>query len=742
MPKAVSLFFCPVAPLFFFFFFFFFPPSPFHWPLKMIDDAVLCEIEKFFRLPTLGLDAEQRRRSLLVLDHLPQMQALCGMGGDAAGGAVSRLAEEWRQSEAGSADLRRRFADSVIRTLAASPAMDVARTEEVVVSPPPASIGAPETVIVGDVVVAVRFVDPEYHALMSLLSPEHELQGRPDGVDEAQNGAAAPTTADDASGAATLALIPGESWADFFARVAGAHAHSANLAAVLARSPHFRARIFAALAVPIAPPPSSKPSLPTEDTASTDSAGRGVATGGDADNGVQRPALVAVLDAAVTRVLSLLPECPAGVALFPARVSLAEIVVVIRRTESTAGASAGTNGAEPGTTALTDLAAELAAACDGVVAGLPARVTTQSIVHVGDRHTIVRTSHGGPLALRCPRESFVRTAVAAGLADGAGSLRVTLTGTGNPRPHADRAGPGCLVRCGHPLLAVPGSSAPETEILVQVDCGRGTLMRLAAAGVAARDLHCILLTHLHWDHVSDLADLVMTAWLVGAGEQLKPLRIQGPVGTAAHVDRVLALLGDDAERRRVHSEKSSGPLVQVVEWRSPSIPAGAPPAPAPAPAPATVVVCATGTDLCPNPSTADPVVAARVTISACVVDHGPVEEAAAYRIDAWGRSVVVSGDTTECPALQHLATGAGTLVHEVLVPEEIKAASSKYIIPYHSTPEQVGRNAAAAGVQRIVLTHIIPAGTDSAVLRTRVAAAAGFSEDRVFVGTDLESWEV
>ncbi len=62
-------------------------------------------------------------------------------------------------------------------------------------------------------------------------------------------------------------------------------------------------------------------------------------------------------------------------------------------------------------------------------------------------------------------------------------MQITLLGTGSPIPDPTRAGPATLVR-----------SAGST---ILVDCGRGVLMRLAAAGVLPPPmLSAVLLTHL------------------------------------------------------------------------------------------------------------------------------------------------------------------------------------------------------------------------------------------------------
>ncbi|MDO8365103.1 MAG: ribonuclease Z, partial [Actinomycetota bacterium] len=58
-------------------------------------------------------------------------------------------------------------------------------------------------------------------------------------------------------------------------------------------------------------------------------------------------------------------------------------------------------------------------------------------------------------------------------------MRITLLGTGNPLPDPRRAGPSTLV------------TAEGLSVLV--DCGRGVLMRLAAAGVLPPMLDALLI---------------------------------------------------------------------------------------------------------------------------------------------------------------------------------------------------------------------------------------------------------
>ncbi|WP_310474501.1 MBL fold metallo-hydrolase, partial [Sandarakinorhabdus sp.] len=111
-----------------------------------------------------------------------------------------------------------------------------------------------------------------------------------------------------------------------------------------------------------------------------------------------------------------------------------------------------------------------------------------------------------------------------------------------------------------------------------------------------------------------------------------------------------------------------------------------------------------------------------LVITAFAVNHAPVAPAYGYRISCKGRTVVVSGDTAATPAMAQAARGADVLVHEALQPRLVAAITrglqnanqprtaqiTRDILNYHATPEQAATAAAQAGVQMLMLTHIVP----------------------------------
>ncbi len=246
---------------------------------------------------------------------------------------------------------------------------------------------------------------------------------------------------------------------------------------------------------------------------------------------------------------------------------------------------------------------------------------------------------------------------------------VTLTGTGVPHPSPGRAGPGVLVRHG--------------DVALQFDAGRATVLRLAEAGCSPHQLAAIFITHAHSDHVVDLADLIMTRWIQGTLHAAGPLPIVAVDGEATRfADSMLAPYADDIDHR-VHHVQPAPPEVVVRPFALPTAP----------------------TEVWRSEDGA-------VCVEAVGVHHEPVIEAVAYRITTPSGVVVVSGDTRVCAEVLELARDADLLVHEACRSSALAAVVAgtpfERIFSYHADTVALGELAAAAGVGRLVLTHLIP----------------------------------
>ena len=268
-------------------------------------------------------------------------------------------------------------------------------------------------------------------------------------------------------------------------------------------------------------------------------------------------------------------------------------------------------------------------------------------------------------------------------------IDITLLGTGSPIVDPNRAGPSTLVSAGGQLFLV--------------DCGRGALMRAAAAGAGAGALTALLLTHLHSDHITDLSDVITTRWVSTIGAN--PLPIIGPPGTRAVVEATLAVLAPDISYRiHHHADITEPPDVVVHEYTDGQ------------------VWDAEG-----------------VRITVAPTDHRPVEPTIAFRIEHDGASVVLAGDSVPCATLDELSRGADALVHTVIrkdLVEQMPVQRIRDILDYHSSVEQAAATAARAGVATLVLTHYVPPLVAGQEDQWRALAAAEFG-GRIELGDDL-----
>jgi ribonuclease Z len=196
------------------------------------------------------------------------------------------------------------------------------------------------------------------------------------------------------------------------------------------------------------------------------------------------------------------------------------------------------------------------------------------------------------------------------------------------------------------------------------DAGRGALQRMVEAGVPLEKVTRLFLTHLHSDHVIEIPDLMLSPWS-GPPRRNVPLEVWGPQGTTAMMDHLQKAFAFDIHIRRDVDERfpASGARTVAHEVNKDG-----------------VVYAGNG-----------------VTVTAFLVDHGPVKPAYGYRLDFGGHSVVLSGDTRPSDNLVKHAAGTDLLIHEIADPDLLRAfapnmtdAQFKQIISHHTTPEQAG----------------------------------------------------
>ncbi|MFP6610290.1 MAG: MBL fold metallo-hydrolase [Deltaproteobacteria bacterium] len=289
-----------------------------------------------------------------------------------------------------------------------------------------------------------------------------------------------------------------------------------------------------------------------------------------------------------------------------------------------------------------------------------------------------------------------------------GAMHVILCGTGSPLPDPDRAAACTAVIAGGRLFLV--------------DSGPGSWENVQLWGLPRAELSAVLLTHFHSDHIGELGEVIVQSWL---GGRSRPLIVYGPPGVERVVGGFQEAYALDAHYRISHHGRE---VLPVEGARAIPRPLRMPPGQS------SMLVMDDG----------------KVRVTAFVVDHEPVSPAYGYRFDAGGRSVVISGDTAVSENLVRSASGADLLVHEALAAHLVEPLSQAIgergdkrlarmtsdILDYHATPGQAVDAASGAGVDTLVLSHIVPPPARPIVRRMIMRGAKGDWGGNLILGND------
>ena len=224
-------------------------------------------------------------------------------------------------------------------------------------------------------------------------------------------------------------------------------------------------------------------------------------------------------------------------------------------------------------------------------------------------------------------------------------MKVTILGSGTCMPSLERSASGLLIE--------------TAKSKIVVDMGPGTMRRLLQAGVTVREVTHLFLTHFHPDHSGELVPFLFANKYGLYPPRNLPLTLAGGPGFKAFFAALFRVYGSwmDLEDRM-------GPVLEM-----------------------------SGSDL-------EEKAFEDFTLTASPMRHNP--ESVGFRVtDPRGTSVVCSGDTQTCAALQKLAQNAELAVFEASFSDQQKSGG-------HLTPSEAGAIAAAARVKRLVLTHFYP----------------------------------
>ena len=273
--------------------------------------------------------------------------------------------------------------------------------------------------------------------------------------------------------------------------------------------------------------------------------------------------------------------------------------------------------------------------------------------------------------------------------------KLVLLGTaGGPRPSHFRAAPAQAIRVG--------------DRTYLIDCGDGVGRQLALAKIPLSTVRAVFITHQHSDHNSGYGPLLSVGWT----QWQAVVEIYGPPPLERMTKLWFEMNAFDLDLRvRDEGRRPLGELLRA------------------------------------HDVTNDGVVFKddRITVRAAHNHHPPIEHSLAYRFESADRSIVISGDTTYSDAVVALAREADVLVHEVYDRDYVVGGKGPYtadirrhIVATHTSPEDVGRVAAAARVRTVVLSHFVPNDTPEISDEMWTAGVRKHFTGTVIAGRDLQ----
>ena len=256
------------------------------------------------------------------------------------------------------------------------------------------------------------------------------------------------------------------------------------------------------------------------------------------------------------------------------------------------------------------------------------------------------------------------------------SLSAVVCGSRSPIPSPGRAQACVLVNAGGNYYVV--------------DIGDGSANNLNNWRRDTNKIRGTLLTHLHSDHISDLADLHLATWVNSA--HTKTLDVYGPEGVELVTQGFEDAYQLDYQFRHEHHGDEVAPR-DIAGFNAFPVDLSNP-----------VIIDQDG-----------------LKVTAFRVPHDPVKPALGYRFDYKGRSIVISGDTSYSENLIKHSQDADVLFHEAQANHQLKImrkalANNKGLVKilndietYHTTPIEAAQAANLANVDHLIFYHLTPA---------------------------------
>lgn len=221
-------------------------------------------------------------------------------------------------------------------------------------------------------------------------------------------------------------------------------------------------------------------------------------------------------------------------------------------------------------------------------------------------------------------------------------MQLTVVGSGTAAPERDRVGSGFWVE------------ADGTHILL--DCGPGTVHRMAELQLPWAELDHVLISHFHTDHIADLPVLLFALKWGVAERRTTPLTIWAPHGIRERIRAMAAAFGD-------HMDDPGFPL--IIREVEPG----------------------------------DSFTAGSTRVAAGRTRH--TDHSLAFRVQHDGATLGFTGDTGPSDEVATFLGGCDVLIAECSLPDALAKDT-------HLTPSSLAALAHTAAPRRLVVTHVYP----------------------------------
>lgn len=258
---------------------------------------------------------------------------------------------------------------------------------------------------------------------------------------------------------------------------------------------------------------------------------------------------------------------------------------------------------------------------------------------------------------------------------------------------------------GGPIPSSASRAQPSNALIVGdrvyvIDAGDGALRQIYAAGIDLRKVKKIFITHDHDDHNAGWGPIIGVQWDLG----IPPADVYGP-SAKSMMKGFQQYFAVNARIRQADSKNNHLPPEQAFNAHD-----------------------IKGSGLVYQDDL--------ISVSAqenCHFLNDPntkvtrksQDKSYALRIQTLDKTIVVSGDTGRCAVLSDFAKDADLLVHEVVdlpliremmrrqhVPDAVADGMMRHMAEEHTVSEDIGLLAKAAGVKKVILTHLVPGGDE------------------------------